>query len=80
MKAETSSQLTSQSQQSIFHEFYIKLKSEASQPVRRTIEVFVKDKLVHLKTQCTREEQGIQVQDLMTDMTEQFIEAFPPAP
>jgi hypothetical protein len=32
-------------QQSIFHDFYIKLKSDKAQPVRKVIENFVKEKL-----------------------------------
>ena len=31
-----------------------------------------------IKSDCSREEQGIQVQDLMTEMTEKFCEIFPP--
>ena len=65
--------------QSIFHGFYQKLKSEEAVPVRKAIENFVKYVLPKLiKNECSREEQGEKVQELMTEMTANFCEIFPP--
>ena len=75
-KSETTS---TQSAQSIFYDFYLKLKSDKAAPVRKAIENFFKDKLpTMIKTKCSREEQGAQVQDLMSEMTDLFVDAFPP--
>ena len=65
--------------QSIFHGFYLKLKSDKASPVRKAIETFVKTKLPKLiRDGCEREEQGIQVQELMSEMEEKLNEIFPP--
>ena len=65
--------------QSIFHDFYLKLKSDKASPVRKAIENFVKTKLPKLiRDGCEREEQGIQVQELMSEMEEKFNQLFPP--
>ncbi len=66
-------------QQSVFHDFYLRLKSEKAQPVRKAIENFVRNKLP-LIYKAPREEQGSQVQDLMSEMTDKFNEIFPPNP
>lgn len=48
-----------QQQQSIFHDFYNKLKSDKALPVRKEIEAFVKNMLPKLiKADVDREEQG----------------------
>lgn len=58
---------------SIFHSFYQKLKSEKAVPVRKSIETFVRNTLPKIiKNDCSREEQGEKVQELMTEMTEKF--------
>lgn len=68
-----------QNQQSVFHDFYIKLKSEKAMPVRKEIENFVKNQLPKLiKQGVSREDQGIKVQDLMSEMENKFNGIFPP--
>ena len=71
--------LINQQQQSIFHDFYLKLKSDKAEPVRKAIETFVKNKLPKLIKQndVSREDQGLEVQQLMSEMTEKFMQVFP---
>jgi hypothetical protein len=54
---EKAQSLVSQQQQSIFHDFYSKLKSDKAAPVRKSIENFVKNTLPKIiKSNCSREE------------------------
>jgi hypothetical protein len=57
----------------------LKLKSDKAEPVRKAIETFVKNKLPKLIKQndVNREDQGLEVQQLMSEMTEKFMETFP---
>lgn len=68
-----------QPQQSIFHDFYNKLKSDKALPVRKEIEQFVKTILPKIiKPDVQREDQGHHVQELMNKMLEKFLDLFPP--
>lgn len=55
------------------------MKSKDAAPVRKSIELFVRTTLPKIiKNDCSREEQGEKVQELMSEMTETFNEIFPP--